>query len=86
MPEIKDVSPNVKDKLNTIVSNGKVSFIDENNEKIRAHNLEEIFNFHEGLARIKIESRWGYINKDGLPVIQAQFEEAADFSEGLAGV
>ncbi|HAA27993.1 MAG TPA: hypothetical protein DCE56_10440 [Cyanobacteria bacterium UBA8553] len=40
--------------------------------------------FSEGLARVKIGNKWGYIDKKGKLVIQPQFDEAASFSEGLA--
>ena len=40
--------------------------------------------FSEGLARVKIGNKWGYIDKKGKLVIQPQFDEAASFSERLA--
>jgi serine/threonine protein kinase len=40
--------------------------------------------FYEGLADIKINGKWGYIDKSGTMVIPPQFDEAQSFSEGLA--
>jgi hypothetical protein len=40
--------------------------------------------FSQGLARVKIDGKWGYIDKTGKLVIQPQFDEADAFSEGLA--
>ncbi len=42
--------------------------------------------FHEGLARVQNPEteKWGYIDKQGNEVIPCQFEDAYDFSEGLA--
>lgn len=44
--------------------------------------------FHEGLAAVrKRENRmWGYIGRDGKFVIEAQFQEAGGFSDGMAAV
>lgn len=38
------------------------------------------------LFPVEKNSRWGYIDKRGWIVIKPQFEEAMDFSEGLAAV
>src|SRR5688572_33310219 len=36
--------------------------------------------FAEGLARVKIGERWGYLDRDGTIVINPQFEQAFDFN------
>jgi hypothetical protein len=41
--------------------------------------------FHDGLAKVEIESKTGYIDKTGKLVIPAEFAYAYPFSEGLAG-
>jgi hypothetical protein len=41
---------------------------------------------NSGLYRIKIDGKYGFINRDGKTVIEPQFDEAYGFSEGLAGV
>lgn len=40
--------------------------------------------FVEGMARVQINNKWGYIDKTGKFVIPPQFEEVHPFSEGLA--
>ena len=40
--------------------------------------------FSEGLAAVKMNGLWGYMNTDGEIVIEPQYEQAGDFSEGLA--
>lgn len=40
--------------------------------------------FSENLAAVKINGKWGYINKIGKLVIKAQFDYANDFSDNLA--
>ena len=42
--------------------------------------------FSEGLAIVKIDYDYGFINKDGEIVINPQFDGAGNFSEGLSGV
>ena len=43
-------------------------------------------NFHEGLAAVSENGKWGFIDKKGKVVIDFQFDEVGDFSEGLARV
>ena len=43
--------------------------------------------FYEGLARVKIKDKWGFINETGKIVISAKFDEVMfRFYEGLASV
>ena len=41
--------------------------------------------FIEGLALVKLNGKWGYINKSGKEVIPLQYDYAGAFSKGLAG-
>ena len=38
------------------------------------------------MARVKVDGKWGYINKQGEIVIACEFDNAGDFSNGLADV
>ena len=40
----------------------------------------------EGLARVEVDDKWGFINKEGNEVIPCLFDDAGDFSEGFARV
>jgi hypothetical protein len=40
--------------------------------------------FSDGLAAVRVDSKWGYIDKTGKFVIEPQFKGAGPFSEGLA--
>jgi hypothetical protein len=42
--------------------------------------------FVDGLAPVKIEGKWGYLNTKGEVVIQPAFDEATLFSEGIARI
>ncbi len=48
--------------------------------------FDGVSDFSEGLAQIKIDGKWGYIDKTGSVVIQPQFDKTDNFSEGLARV
>ena len=47
---------------------------------------DEIRGFDEGLARVKLKDKWGFIDKKGREVIPVKFDEIWGFSEGLSGV
>ena len=46
--------------------------------------FDQADSFREGLARVKIGQKWGYIDKQGKLVVQPQLDEADSFSDGLA--
>ena len=48
--------------------------------------VEYASKFSEGLARIKVGRKWGFIDRTGAVVIEPQFEDVLDFSDGLAHV
>ena len=43
-------------------------------------------NFSEGLAAVKENGKWGYIDGTGATVVAAKYASAGSFSEGLAAV
>ena len=40
----------------------------------------------DGLARVRLNNKWGFIDKTGKEVITLKYDNASDFSEGLATV
>ena len=44
------------------------------------------YNFSEGLAAVRKNGLWGYIDKEGDTVVEFIYDDADDFSEGLAAV
>jgi WG containing repeat len=70
----------------------KYGFIDKaydafkNDKFVIEPQFEDAYNFCEGLAPVKINGKWGYIDKTGKFAIKPQFDSAQPFSEGLAGV
>ena len=49
-------------------------------------DYDEAFDFHGGLAIVKKNNKYGYINKLGKEVIPCQYDEVFDFNEDLAVV
>ena len=47
---------------------------------------DQAFVFSEGLAAVKLDKKWGFIDKNGTMVIQPQFDETLAFRKGLAPV
>lgn len=47
---------------------------------------EDAFRFKEGLAPVKKNGKWGYIDKSGDVIIRYQYEYASDFLNGKANV
>jgi serine/threonine protein kinase len=46
--------------------------------------FEDASGFANGLALVKVGSKYGYIDKSGKQVISSQFDDAWDFADGLA--
>ena len=65
----------------------KVLFVDYEGNPIGKETFEAAYAFQEGLAAVKKENQWGFIDKDGDLVIDYQFEEVDQgFQEGVAAV
>ena len=47
---------------------------------------DDAYFFSEGLARVKLNGKWGFINKIGEEVIPLKYDEVENFSEGFAKV
>ena len=63
---------------------GKGYLIDKMGKRLNNILFDEVEKFSEGMACVKINGKWGYIDtKDDL-VINTQFDHASDFSIGLA--
>ena len=49
-------------------------------------NYDEVKEFSEGLAAVKMHGRWGYINTNGTVVVPLVLDEAKPFKDGFASV
>ena len=64
----------------------KWGFINKKGEYVIKPRFDEVEDFSEGLARVKVDGKYGYVDYEGKMVVKPQFDIAEDFSEGLAQV
>lgn len=57
----------------------RCGYIDLNLNQIKPYAFEWVRHFSNGLAAVKTEGKWGYIDKKGTRVIPNIYEEALDF-------
>jgi len=84
------ISCNRNNKPNKILvpflkTNNKYVFVDSATMHTSIDKeFDECRLFHEGLAAVKLDGKWGYINEMGKEVIRCQFYNCDDFYRGIA--
>ena len=62
----------------------------EKKTKIKSYykikKYDDVGNFHEGLAWVQQNGRYGFINKEGKEVVEPKYNKVGNFHEGLAWV
>lgn len=53
---------------------------------IATHRYDCLYDFHEGLARVEKDKKFGFIDKLGKEIIPCKYDDADDFFNGLAVV
>ena len=48
--------------------------------------FDEVKAFHDGIAGVKKNGKWSYVNQEGKMLTPFQFDEVEDFSEGFGRV
>ncbi len=69
-----------------VVQAGSYGYVGKKGLLVIESQFSEAKNFSQGLAAVKIDSKWGYINKIGKLVIRPQFSDTGSFSQGLAAI
>src|SRR5262249_30184392 len=72
-----------------ITENGQLrhAVIDTSGKPITTQSFEwSGWEYEDGLLNVKINGKWGYIDRDGNFVIPPTFHDALEFSEGVAAV
>lgn len=72
--------------VSPVCRNGRCGYIDHHGRLAIDLRFEEAWRFTEGLAAVRLGSKWGYVDEKGQVVISAQFTNAGEFSGGLAPV
>lgn len=69
-----------------VKENGLWRYIDQTGTVVIKPRFEQVGDFSEGLARVKIGGRWAYLDQTLNIRIEPKFQDARDFSAGLAAV
>lgn len=86
-PQKKPISFSEGGFFITETEDGKTQYINVEGKKVLEVSYDYSGFFFNGLAVIKTNDKWGYINKQGKVIIQPKFEDAYNFGlDGLAGV
>ncbi len=64
----------------------KEGFINSSGKQVIEPIYDDVDDFHEGLAKVKIKDNFGYINSSGKLIISANYIRGTEFREGLAAV
>lgn len=64
----------------------KWGFVNKEGEWIIKPKFNEVKDFKEGFACVRIKKKWGFINKEGKKLSPFQYSSALSFSNGLAAV
>jgi hypothetical protein len=74
-------------KIHKIYENGKYGFKDkQTGEVIAPAKYNFALDFSEGLAAVKLNDKWGFIDETGKVLIPFKYDDAGDFLGGLARV
>lgn len=73
-----------KNELRKVKKGNKWNFLNKSNELLLTSDLEEVKDFYEGLARVKDEKGWYYIDTKMQRETEKYFRSAADFENGEA--
>lgn len=85
-PQYEEAASEFKENLAMVRVGDKVGFIDMYNCFVIAPAYDcdtDIDGFHEGLAAVKWDGKWGYINKLGDEVIPFIYDDADNFDEDM---
>lgn len=59
-------------------------FINKSGVTVIPHRYDDAASFSEGLARVRLNGKWGYINLLGKLVVECIYDNANDFNGGVA--
>lgn len=86
IPAIYDMVSPLSDGLFNVTDGKLNAYFDTNGSMVLPFEsrYDSYGDFTEGLARVRINDNWGFIDKTGIEVIKPQFHFVEEFSEGLA--
>ena len=83
-----DVTLGFREGVVGVQLRGTITYFDRTGKKlpIATEYGPKSNSFSEGLVPIETKGKWGFVDRAGKLVVAPQFEDAGDFSEGLAPV
>lgn len=66
--------------------NGKWGVVDDKGKLICDFIYDEVRNFTEGIAAVRIDEKWGYINESGKQICEIRYDSVGDFQSKLGVV
>jgi len=70
----------------SVYENNTLFFVNENFERIGNLTFDDVMPFSNGMAAVKIDKKWGFIDTSGKMVIKPQYYSRSQFNEGVAPV
>ncbi len=64
----------------------RYTFINEAGDTVKPAMFQQVRDFHEGVAAIRLNEHWGYVDQNLSLAVEPRFQNVSDFSEGLAAV
>lgn len=65
---------------------GKWGFVNNENEPICDFIYDEVRDFSEGIAAVRVNDKWGYINEEGIEICEIRYDAVGDFQSKLGVV
>lgn len=65
---------------------GKYGFVNDKGEKICDFLYDEVRDYSEGIAAVRIGDKWGYINERGNQICEIRYDAVGDFQSKLGVV
>lgn len=69
-----------------VSADGKYALVDRKNERITDLLFDAVAELSEGLAAVRMDGSWGYIDTKGKPRVPCRYEKAEPFNSGRAAV
>ena len=66
--------------------NGKWGFVNEKDKPICEFKYDEVRDFSEKIAAVRLGNKWGYINEEGIEICEIRYDSAGDFQSKLGVV